>query len=76
MKVIDATHREDDGRTIVNLKFKTWNQLFDPDDPSPLHQKELTQDAEEAIISNVFARRQKNPLTLRLPSPIYRIGDL
>ncbi len=69
MKVIDATHREEDGRTIVNLKFKTWDQLFDPDDPSPLHQKELTQDAEDAIISNVFARRQKNPLTLEIAIP-------
>jgi len=69
MKVIEATLREENGRTIVNLKFKTRDQLFDPDDPSPLPKKELTQDAEDAIINNAFARRQKNPLTLEIALP-------
>jgi hypothetical protein len=53
----------------VNLKFKSRDQLFEPDDPSPMHQKELTQDAEDAIIMNVFARRQKDPLTLEIAIP-------
>ena len=60
MKVIDATYRKENGRTRVNLKFKTMDQLLDPDDPSPLSQKELTQEAEDAILSNAFAGKFEN----------------
>jgi hypothetical protein len=42
MKVIEALHHEENGRTIVSLRFKTRDQLLDPDDPSPLPKKELT----------------------------------
>lgn len=66
MKVIRATHRQENGRTIVNLLFKTQDQLLDPDDPSPLHIKELTQEAEDAILDNVFAAPLKKPLTLEI----------
>lgn len=69
MKVIEETHREENGRTIVHLSFKNRDQLLDPDDPSPLHQKELTPEAEDAILNNVFARRQKNTLTLEIAIP-------
>jgi hypothetical protein len=69
MKVIDATYREENGRTKVNLRFKTRDQLLDPDDPSPLPQKELTQDAEDAILSNAFAGKLKTPVTLEIQIP-------
>ena len=69
MKVIDATYREENGRTRVNLKFKTMDQLLDPDDPSPLPQKELTQEAEDAILSNAFAGSLKMPITLDIQIP-------
>jgi len=70
MKVIEAMHREENGRIIVNLKFKTRDQLLDPDDPSPLPKKELTQDAEDAILNNVFAYRLKKPVTLEIQVPM------
>ena len=70
MKVIDAIHHEENGRTIVNLKFKTRDQLLDPDDPSPLPKKELTQDAEDAILNNVFAYRLKKPVSLEIQVPM------
>jgi hypothetical protein len=69
MKVIEATYRKENGRTRVNLKFKTMDQLLDPDDPSPLHLKELTQDAEDAILSNAFAGKLKLPITLDIQIP-------
>jgi hypothetical protein len=69
LKVIKATHRQENGRTIVNLRFKTMDQLLDPDDPCPLRKKELTQDAEDAILTNVFADKLKNPLTLEIQVP-------
>ena len=70
MKVIEAVHREENGRTIVSLKFKTRDQLFDPDDPSPLPKKELTQDAEDAILNNVFAYRLKKPVNIEIQVPM------
>jgi len=69
MKVIEATYRKENGRTRINLKFKTMDQLLDPDDPSPLPQKELTQEAEDAILSNAFAGKLKMPITLDIQIP-------
>jgi len=69
MKVIEATYRKENGSTRVNLKFKTMDQLLDPDDPSPLPQKELTQEAEDAILSNAFAGKLKMPITLDIQIP-------
>jgi hypothetical protein len=69
MKVIEAIHREENGRIIVSLKFKTRDQLLDPDDPSPLPKKELTQDAEDAILNNVFAYWLKKPVNLEIKIP-------
>jgi hypothetical protein len=69
MKVIEATYRKENGRTKVNLRFKTMDQLLDPDDPSHLPQKELTQEAEDAILSNAFAGKLKTPITLDIQIP-------
>jgi hypothetical protein len=69
MKVITATRKKEDGRTIVNLKFKTRDQLLDPDDVLPLSGRELTQEAEDSIINNVFAGRLTKPVTLEIQVP-------
>jgi hypothetical protein len=50
MKVINATQHDENGRTLVTMRFKTKDQLLNPDDPSPLQERELTQEAEEAIL--------------------------
>jgi hypothetical protein len=57
----------------VSLRFKTRDQLLDPDDPSPLPKKELTQDAEDAILNNVFAYWLKKPVNLEIQVP--RVPD-
>lgn len=82
MKVIEATRREENDWTIVNLRFKSMDQLLDPDDPSPLQKKELTQVAEDAILSTVYAVRLKRPVTLEIeipgvpdPGPVTEISD-
>ena len=82
MKVINATRREENGHTIVSLNFKTRDQLLDPDDPSPLQKKELTQVAEDAILSTVYAVGLKKPVTLEIeipgvpdPGPVTEISD-
>jgi hypothetical protein len=70
MKVIEVQTREDNGRTVVSLIFKTKDQVLDPDDPSPLPKKELTQEAEDAILNNVFAYRLKKPVSLEIQIPL------
>lgn len=69
MKVIRADRRQENGRTLVNLSFKTMDQLLDPEDPGPLPGKELTPEAEEAILQNVFAGTLSSPLTLGIQVP-------
>ncbi|HSA37701.1 MAG TPA: hypothetical protein P5013_02275 [Methanoregula sp.] len=69
MKVIRADRHQENGRTIVNLNFKTMDQLLDPDDLGPLPEKELTTEAEEAILRNVFAGTLSSPLTLGIQAP-------
>ena len=42
---------------------------MDPDDPSPIQKKELTQEAEDEIINNVFAQKLSKPVTLEVQVP-------
>jgi hypothetical protein len=51
------------------MRFKIRDQLLDPDNPYPLTIKELTQEAEDAILNNVFADQLKKPLTPELQVP-------
>jgi hypothetical protein len=69
MKVIKAAYHKKNNRNIVNLRFKTLDQLLDPDDHSPLKEKEVTPDAEDSIINNAFAGSLKMPLTLEIELP-------
>jgi len=69
MKVINAARHDENGRTIVNMRFKTKDQLLNPDDPSLLPERELTQEAEEAILSNVFADTLSKPVNLEIEVP-------
>jgi hypothetical protein len=69
MKIIKAIRRTENEQTIVNLRFKSRDQLLDPEDPCPLQEKELTQEAEDAILNNVFADRLKKPVTLEIQVP-------
>jgi hypothetical protein len=68
-RVIQATTREEEGRTTVSLLFKTREQLLDPGDPSPPERQELTEEAAESIIGNFDAGPLKKPVTLEIRLP-------
>ena len=51
MREVGVTRTELDGILEIGFRFKSTDQLFDPDDPSPLSARELTEFAEEYISS-------------------------
>jgi len=69
MRVIQAIHREENGLITVSLLFKTREQLLDPDDPSPPDRRELTEEAEQSLLSNCDAVPLKKPVVLEIRLP-------
>ncbi len=65
------------GRSIWTLSSRPWSELLDPEDPSPLPEKELTELAEETIAGYVdeFTVRRPVELTVSLPQASVT-GDL
>ncbi|WP_250986283.1 hypothetical protein [Methanoculleus oceani] len=51
MREVRVTRTERDGAVEIGFRFKSSDQLLDPDDPSPLPARELTEFAEEYIAS-------------------------
>jgi hypothetical protein len=49
MREVGVIRTERDGATAIAFRFKAIDQLLDPDDPSPLPDRELTEFAEEFI---------------------------
>ncbi|WP_292522043.1 hypothetical protein [Methanoculleus sp.] len=49
MREVRVTRIERDGGVEIGFRFKSPDQLLDPDDPSPLPARELTEFAEEFI---------------------------
>lgn len=64
MREIAVTRSESDGTVDLELKFKTLDQLLDPEDPHPLPERELTELAEETIAGYVDEFRVKRPVGL------------
>jgi hypothetical protein len=69
MRVIQSIHREEEGKEIIELRFKAPEQFFDQSDPSPPSVRELTPEAEESILSNVDVVHLKRPVRLDLYFP-------
>ena len=69
MRVIPAIHREEEGKEVIELRFKALEQFFDTSDPSEPSQRELTAEAEESILSNVDVVQLKKPVRLDLFFP-------
>jgi hypothetical protein len=69
MREIAVTRSESGGTITLDLEFKALEQLLDPEDPSPLPEKELTELAEETIAGYVdeFTVRRPVELTVSLP---------
>ena len=70
MRELKVKKSEENGKTHLELGFKTADQLLDESDPYPLPRKELTEFAEESIIDNLYALRIRNleSLTISLPT--------
>ncbi|HVP95045.1 MAG TPA: hypothetical protein VMS89_07745 [Methanoregulaceae archaeon] len=62
--------RELDDRLVVELSFKRVDQFFDRDDPSPIGQRDLSGDAEDAVISAIIDREPTKPVeyVIRFPA--------
>jgi hypothetical protein len=69
MRVIRSMTKEIGGKTHLELWFKTLDQLIDPDDPGPLSEKELTEEAEDRIYSLVDEIGFKKPIDLTIHLP-------
>jgi hypothetical protein len=69
MRVIPSNHREEDGKEIIELRFKALEQFFDQSDSSRMSERELTPEAEESIISNMDVVHLKKPVRLDLVFP-------
>lgn len=51
MREVRVTRTERDGALEIGFRFRSLDQLLDPDDPSPLPGREVTEFAEEYIAS-------------------------
>jgi hypothetical protein len=69
MRVIRSITRETGGETHIGMWFKTLDQLIDPDDPGPLSEKELTEEAEDRIYSLIDEVKYKSPVHLLIHLP-------
>ena len=63
--------REEENQLVVELSFKRVDQFFDPDDPSPVKNRDLSDDALFAMITAIIDREPKKPVNyiIRFPAP-------
>ena len=63
--------KEADDKLVVELSFKRVDQFFDPDDPSPVKNRDLSDDALIAMITAIIDREPKKPVDyiIRFPAP-------
>ena len=64
MREVAVKMSESDGTITLELEFKALDQLLDPEDPSPLPERELTELAEETIAGYVDEFRIPRPVNL------------
>ena len=69
MREVRVTETEQDGALEIEFRFKSLDQLLDPDDPSPLPTREITEFAEEYIVSylNGYNVKKIAAITIDLP---------
>lgn len=69
MREVRVTETEQDRALEIEFRFKSLDQLLDPDDPSPLPTREITEFAEEYIVSylNGYNVKKIAAITIGLP---------
>jgi hypothetical protein len=67
--------KEADDQLVVELSFKRVDQFFDPDDPSPIKSRDLTDDALFAMITAIIDREPKKPVDYIIRFPASQVTD-
>ena len=70
MKKIVVKKEEHDGTVFITFRFKALGQLLDLDDPTPLPEKEMTEEAEEALFGHLDEYRVGRSASLVLEVPL------
>ena len=71
MRIIRFTQRDDLDKSVVELSFKSLDDLIDESDPSPFSLKEVTEVAEDAIADHVGDVPFKKNVELSIKLPEY-----
>jgi hypothetical protein len=69
MKKIVVKKEDQRGTVLFTFRFKTPGQLFDEEDPTPFPDKELTDEAEDAIAGHLDEYRVSRPANLVIELP-------
>jgi hypothetical protein len=67
--------KEGDDQLVVELSFKRVDQFFDPDDPSPVKNRDLTDDALFAMITAIIDREPKKPVQYVIRFPASQVTE-
>ncbi len=76
MKKIVVKKEEQGGTVLFTFRFKALGQLLDEGDPTPLPEKELTEEAEDAIAGHLDEYRVSKPASLVIELPEKDITDV
>jgi len=69
MKKIVVNKEEQDGTVLLTYRFKALGQLFDEGDPTPLPEKELTEEAEEVLAGHLDEYRVSKSASMVIELP-------
>jgi len=76
MKKIVVKKEEQGGTVLFTFRFKALGQLFDEGDPTPLPEKELTEESEDALAGHLDEYRVSRPASLVIELPEKDIKDV
>lgn len=74
-KGTEALYREKGGKLLIELELHSTMQIFNSFDPTPFHEKELDEDAEEYIYNTVGEFPLKKPLQLIIYIPLAEFSE-
>jgi hypothetical protein len=76
MRKIVVKKEEQGGTVLFTFRFKALGQLFDEGDPTPLPDKELTEEAEDTLAGHLDEYRVSKPANLVIELPEKDIPDV
>ena len=76
MKKIVVNKEEQDGTVNIAYRFKALGQLLNEEDPTPLPEKELTEEAEDALAGHLDEYRLGRSANLVIELPEKDLADV